>query len=758
MSYRITVRGLCEFAAREGDLDVRYQAAPSAEEGIAGHQRIAARRGTGYQSEISLQGRFGLLEVRGRADGFDPQHQRLEEFKTHRGDWQRIPAAQQALHWAQLKVHGHLYCLEQELDEIELALVYLDITSERETLLPQRFSAAELAGFFEQLCTIFLGWAEQELAHRAARDQALRQLSFPCASFRPGQRELAAAVYRCARDGGQLLAQAPTGIGKTLGTLFPTLRALPEAGLDRLFFLCARTPGRQLALNALQQLPEARPLRVLELAARDTLCEQPGLPCQGDACPLAAGFFDRLPAARQQGVQAQRLDLPTLRRIAAEHRLCPYYLGQEMARWTDLCVGDYNHCFDTTALLHGLAQANQWRVALLIDEAHNLIERARGMYSAELDPRSLAAARQAAPKALKSVLERVARRWSALQREHGLGLSGDEAGPLFAAPAPTRQQLIPLPEALLKVLEEACAVLAGWRQEHGELPAALLDFYFEALALCRLGESFGEHSLFELSLPAGARRARLALRNLLPAPFVGPRLTAAHSVVLFSATLAPARYQRDLLGLAADSRWLEIGSPFAASQLQVRLTPLSTRQADRQRSLAPLVELVAEQCRSQPGNYLLFCSSFDYLQRIAAQLTSAHPQIPLWSQQRSMDEAARRTFLERFVEGGRGIGLAVLGGVFGEGIDLPGERLIGAFVATLGLPPPDLLNEELRRRLQERFGRGREYAYLVPGLQKVIQAAGRVIRGPADRGTLHLIDDRFARREVRALLPGWWGI
>src|SRR5690606_11197662 len=161
---------------------------------------------------------------------------------------------------------------------------------------------------------------------------------------------------------------------------------------------------------------------------------------------------------------------------------------------------------------------------------------------------------------------------------------------------------------------------------------------------------------------------------------------------------------------------------------------------------------------SRPGNYLLFCSSFDYLQRIAAQLTSAHPQIPLWSQQRSMDETARRAFLERFVEGGHGIGLAVLGGVFGEGIDLPGERLIGAFVATLGLPPPDLLTEALRRRLQQRFGRGREYAYLVPGLQKVIQAAGRVIRGPADRGTLHLIDDRFARREVRALLPSWWGI
>lgn len=237
---------------------------------------------------------------------------------------------------------------------------------------------------------------------------------------------MAEATYKAVATGKALLVEAPTGIGKTLGSLFPVLKAMPRHGLDRVAFLTMKTTGRQLALSAVNQLdpgPERR-LRVLELVARDKACEHPDLACHGDSCPLAQGFYDRLPQARQAAVAHARLDRAGLREVALAHRLCPYYLGQEMARWCDLVVGDVNHYFDASALLHGLAQARQWRLALLVDEAHNLIDRARGMYSASIDQRSLARLSKEAPAALKQPLARVVRQWQAVVREHG----GDQPG------------------------------------------------------------------------------------------------------------------------------------------------------------------------------------------------------------------------------------------------------------------------------------------------------------------------------------------
>ncbi len=246
---------------------------------------------------------------------------------------------------------------------------------------------------------------------------------------------------------------------------------------------------------------------------------------------------------------------------------------------------------------------------------------------------------------------------------------------------------------------------------------------------------------------------------MLPGHFLAPRHAAARASVLFSATLTPRPFYADLLGLPADSAWLEVESPYAAAQLDVRIEgSVSTRLRDRAGSLAPIARLMASRYAAQPGNYLAFFSSFDYLQRAADAFRAGHPAIPVWTQSPGMDAAARDAFLERFTPDGAGIGFAVLGGQFGEGIDLPGRRLIGAFIATLGLPQFNPVNEALRRCIHARFGTGYEYAYLYPGLRRVVQAAGRVIRGPADRGCVHLIDDRFSRAEVRRLLPSWWRV
>ncbi len=754
--YTVAVRTLCDFTARQGDLDLRFTPSPSAQEGIAGHALVAGRRGGAYLSEVPLAMEVDGLMVRGRADGFDPQRQRVEEIKTHKGPLDAVPANHRHLHWAQLKVYGAMLCAQQALGEIELALVYLDIGTNKETVLTERHTSTDLQAFLRDLCARFRDWAEQEAAHRKARDAALQTLRFPHDDFRAGQRLLAESVYKATVAGRCLLAQAPTGIGKTVGTLFPMLKACPGQQVDKVYFLSAKSSGRALALGAMQRLsqgPDAAPWRVLELVARDKACVHPDKACHGESCPLARGFYDRLPMARQACVDAARttlLDQTALAGIAQAHGVCPYYLGQEMARWADVVVGDYNYYFDANAMLHGLAQANQWRVGVLVDEAHNLVERGRKMYSAELDQDSLRALKTTAPAALRKPLDRLLRSWSALNR----GVTQDYQ--VFDA----------IPEAWLGALQHAIGAITTFFSEHPtDIDAPLQTFYLEALHFARLADTFDAHTLCDLSrrswgsggLGAGRTSSTLSLRNVIPAPFLKPRFEAARSVTLFSATLQAQAYHRRLLGLPDDTVWVDVPSPFSAQQLQVHIARhISTRWPDRQRSMPDVVELIAQQYQKRPGNYLAFFSSHDYLLEAAAMLSARHADIPVWQQSRRMSEQAQHDFLARFTPEGQGIGFAVLGGSFAEGVDLPGRRLIGAFIATLGLPQLNPVNEAMRDKLDALMGAGYDYAYVYPGLQKVVQAAGRVIRTADDEGVVHLLDDRYARREIRALLPDWW--
>ncbi|HYP34383.1 MAG TPA: ATP-dependent DNA helicase, partial [Burkholderiaceae bacterium] len=404
----------------------------------------------------------------------------------------------------------------------------------------------------------------------------------------------------------------------------------------------------------------------------------------------------------------------------------------------------YNYYFDLGGMLHGLAHAEDWRVGVLVDEAHNLVPRAREMYSATLSRAALDGVRPRAPAAVAPALKRLARTCNEIvgrQRE----------------PYAVHEEL---PQGLLAALQNLNSAIAEHSAAHpDDVPPELLQFWFDTLHFTRLAESFGTHSLFDVTIADDAQRdVTLCLRNLVPASFLKPRFLAARTTTLFSATLTPMHFHADLLGLPPDTAWVDVASPFDAAQLRVQVAPLSTRFAHRPASLAPIVDLMASQFADAPGNYLAFFSSFDYLDQVAGLFRALHPEVPAWTQARQMTEGARADFLARFQAGGRGIGFAVLGGAFAEAVDLPGERLIGAFIATLGLPQVNPVNEQMKARLETLFGAGHDYTYLFPGLQKVVQAAGRVIRTTTDEGVVYLIDDRFRRAEVRRLLPSWWQV
>ena len=787
--YTVSVRNLCEFAAKTGDLDLRFKPTPTANEGREGHQLVASRRGEGHEAEVSLCGTYQELRIRGRADGYDPSSNVLEEVKTFRGRVEAIAPNHSELHWAQLKVYGWLMCQDRELPRITLALVYFDVVEQTEHPIHEQFEAHELEVFYNAHCDSFLVWARTEMAHRNNRDAALRATEFPQLPFRPGQHDLASGVYRVALQSKTLLVQAPTGIGKTIGVVYPALRAMPERGIDKIFYLTAKTPGRQVALEALEKVKGHRhdfPLRVVELVAKHKSCEHRDLVCHGQSCPLASGFYNRLPAARISAVQSLWLGQTQLRHVALAHNICPYYLGHEMVRWADVVVGDYNYYFDRSAMLYALTQESNWRVSVLIDEAHNLYSRACSMYSETLMQAEAINLRSQIPTALKGELNGLLNQWQLV-----LGGSARDS-----ADAPWKL-LGEVPENWLRSLRNFNSAVSEYINERpSEAHGEFLNFYFETVGFAELASAFGEHSLCELARDAlvaplptpgidttsGVRRlssrqlalvqsepyddlaggdemaGSLALRNIVPSHFIAKRIAAADSLVMFSATLNPADYYINLLGLPDETIVLDIACPFDPEQLSVIIKPISTRRDDRLDSLDDLVQAIASQYTAQPGNYLAFFGSFDYMEMAQRRLQELYPHMPVWAQDRAMAESSRHAYLQRFEAGGQGIGFAVLGGAFGEGVDLPGRRLIGAFVATQGLPQFDAVNKVICERMQTLFGRGYDYTYLFPGIQKVVQAAGRVIRTQTDTGIVMLLDDRYQELRYRKLLPAWWRI
>lgn len=355
--------------------------------------------------------------MRGRADGFNEGERLVEEVKTYRGTLDSIPENRRALHLAQAKIYAALLCQQMALPSLRVAVVYYEISPQEETPFFEECSAGDLRAFYEGLCEKFFVWAIRELEHRRRRDDALAELHFVHLAIRGGQRELAANVYHAVKVGRHLMAQAPTGIGKTIGTIYPALKACTAGSLDKVFFLTAKTSGQQSAIEALAAIGRSNPaldLRTIQIVARDKACEHPGKSCHGDSCPMARGFYDRLPAAREAAVAGNaNLDRETLRLVARHHTVCPYYLTLELVRWSDVVVADYNYFFDTSALLHALTLANEWKVAVLVDEAHNLIERARSMYTAQLSQAALEACVHGHP-VLARPLAALRRAWSML--------------------------------------------------------------------------------------------------------------------------------------------------------------------------------------------------------------------------------------------------------------------------------------------------------------------------------------------------------
>jgi DNA excision repair protein ERCC-2 len=749
----VAVRALVEFSAKIGSIDYSFTPSPSGQEGIEGHQKVAARRTDHYQTELSLSIQYKNIRFKGRADGYNPDTHCIEEIKTFYGNIDSIPDNHTQLHWAQVKCYGWMFCKERAIDQISLAIIYFNLTDEQEHRIESRFHIDQLTSECEAWAEVYWRWQNLINARMQSLHSWIEQLKFPFQEMHASQRVMAETVFKAAAMKRVVLAEAPTGTGKTLASLFPAIKSLTRTAVDKIFYLTAKSTGKQLALDAVKLIATDReplsPLRTLELTALEKICLEPDKECRGDSCTYALGFYDKLPAARVDTNEQTILDKPLLEKIARKHQICPFYLSMEMARWADLVIADINYYFDGTPLLLALTQEFQWKPYLLIDESHNLVERARQMFSAGINRNDLANAKKQAPEKIKKILGRINKHWLELIKT--------------IPPESHEYAVLPhLPEKLLGSLQDFTNHYTTYLQEHPEdaLKHPLLrDFFFSALGIQRIFEMINDDFCIDMQA-VGSKSELLTLRNLIPAKVLAARLGFAEAAVFFSATLSPAHYFQSMLGLPEDCVSINVPSPFSAEQLDVKIAHrISTRYKDRKQSIPQICELIVKQLQQVPGNALAFFSSYEFLEQVESSLRkSLSPEINLVVQEKRMTEDDRESFIKQFGQQKNLLGLVVLGGAFSEGIDLPGDQLKGAFIATLGLPQINPVNENICRLLQKKFEQGYAFTYTYPGLQKVIQAAGRVIRSENDTGYLWLMDDRYEESHIKNLLPDWWGL
>jgi len=757
----IAVRALVAHVLASGDLSYGFWGMSRNVDAIRAHQKIQKSRPAGYQPEVAVSHEVAAedltLVVSGRIDGvFEPPPEAtearlyIEEIKTTTGDLDRYKTEDDPLHWGQAKTYAYMVARDRELADIDVQLTYCHLESGRQLTLKRTITFTALESFFNELIGRYLAWAKRLAAWQQLRDKSVSALPFPYPDYRPGQRPMAVNTYNAIRQGRQLMVQAPTGIGKTMAALFPAVKSLGQGKVAKIFYLTARTTARTVAEKAVGTLYDAGlRIKCLTLTAKDKICFEAEAACSGEECPYAEGFHDRIQEA-VEALFARRdlLDRGAVEAAAITHRVCPFELSLELARWADVIVCDYNYAFDPRVFLRRFFLEEPDRYVFLVDEAHNLVDRARDMFSAEIYKKPFLDLKRSVRDRLPGLyktLGRIDRCLLACRKRCEAG------GDSLSDPAP--------PEALPPLLKEYLYRAESWltRNEPAPFREALLDLYFSVSGFLKIFEQFDESYVTCMEKTGADLKVKLFCMN--PADHLKAALTRCDTAIFFSATLAPADYFRYLLGCSESAGQLSLDSPFPEENLCLLTSGrISTRYRHREKSLASVADAICAVVNSRIGNYLLFFPSYAYLEQVYSELAPRLPGVDMLLQTPGMTETDRGLFLERFSLSGETslAGLVVMGGIFGEGIDLVGERLSGAVVVGVGLPGICLENELIRDYFARTSGKGFEYAYMYPGFNRVLQAAGRVIRSDTDRGVVLLIDERFAAYQYRRLFPGHW--
>ncbi|MGI5947578.1 MAG: ATP-dependent DNA helicase [Lachnospiraceae bacterium] len=764
---RISVRNLVEFVLRSGDLDNRKTAGSQKEAMQAGsrlHRKIQKKMGAGYQAEVPLKHQIQeegfLIQVEGRADGIltEPSGVTIDEIKCMYMDVNRLEEAV-PVHMAQAACYGYLYGLEHSLSSICIQITYCNIETEEIRRFRKEWSWEELSQWFSGLIHEYVKWAEYLYHNAVRRTESIKDLEFPY-PYRKGQKELAVSVYKSIARERNLFIQAPTGIGKTLSCVYPALKAMGEEKADKLFYLTAKTITRTVAEETFQILREkGLYLKSVTITAKEKLCFQEKLECNPDACPYAKGHYDRVNDAVFDIIHQEfGITRETVLQYARQYQVCPFEFCLDITNWTDAIICDYNYVFDPDVKLKRyFAEGNATgKYLFLVDEAHNLVGRAREMYSAGLKKEDVLLVKRIfhnRSEKIKKLLDACNRDLLTLKREC------------------TRYEILPSVDFLMLHIRPLFEELEKYLDEHPEFEDRdlVLDFYFNLRAFLYVQDRLDDHyQIYTELLPSGEFLLRLFCVN--PAKNLKECMAQAVSTIFFSATLLPVPYYKELLSGDKEEYAVYANSPFPGShKILLVATEVSSRYSRRnQREYEKTSDYIEAIVNGKQGNYLVFCPSYQYMREIESILRSRWENEPeygsdgrqrmeLLVQSPNMTEQEKEEFLAEFDKSGRSMAaLCVIGGAFSEGIDLRGEKLIGVVIIGTGLPMVCTEQEILKGYFDEKEEKGFDYAYQYPGMNKVMQAAGRLIRTMEDRGVIALLDDRFLQADYQSLFPREW--
>lgn len=758
---RISVRSLVEFILRSGDIDNRIAAVDKDAMLMGGkiHRKIQRQMGAGYHAEVPLKCEIAckgfVLSIEGRADGImeTPAGFVIDEIK---GILRELDTVEEpvGVHLAQAKCYAYMYASQRELEEIGVQMTYCNMETEEIKRFQSVYGYEELKGWFLDLAGRYEKWARYQIRWKEKRDASIKGIEFPFA-YREGQKNLAASVYRTILRRKKLFIQAPTGVGKTMATVFPAVKAIGEGLGEKLFYLTARTITRTVAWQAFDTLKEqALRMKVLVLTAKDKICFCEETNCNPDACPYARGHYDRVnDAVYELLTTSDEMSREIVEEQARKWEVCPHEMSLDVSEWVDAVICDYNYVFDPNAHLRRFfGEGIKGEYLFLVDEAHNLVERGREMYSAALYKEDILRIKRLVRTEdgrLAKRLEECNKQFLALKRECEDYQVLDSVSHIYL-------KLMNLMAELERFLEEC-------RKE--EIRKDVLDYYFDVRRFISTHERLDENYMIYSELE-GNGHFKIRLFCVNPAANLKEFLEKGNSTIFFSATLLPIHYYKKLLSTEKDDYAVYAESPFDIKKRLLLLgTDVNTRYTSRGEEMyRRYARYLSKMTSAWRGNYIAFFPSYRFMEAVYEEFLSlkeadnAAPMVDAVMQSQYMSEEAREIFLENFEEERDNslLGFCVMGGIFSEGIDLTGDQLVGAAVIGTGLPQVCRERELLKQHFDAQGLWGFDYAYLYPGMNKVLQSAGRVIRTDEDRGIILLLDERFRDGRYQEVFPREW--
>jgi Rad3-related DNA helicase len=752
---KISVRNLIEFILRTGDIDSGFAGSKRAVDGTRIHRKIQKAQKDNYQAEVSVKHRLEYekfcLIIEGRIDGIikNENNYCIDEIKSVIQPLINIDENYNPLHWAQAQCYAYIFATNEHLTTIDVRLTYCEVESEEIKIFTRNYSYAELTEIFNSIINQYLVWANYSYDWQMLRNDSIKTLQFPFSQYRKGQRELAISSYKAVKHKKTLFVKAPTGIGKTISTLFPSLKALGEGHTSKIFYLTAKTITRSVAEETLSLMRQQKiRLKTVTLTAKEKICFKEKVDCHPESCEFACGHFNRINVAIYDILlQNDEFNRNNIEAHARKHQVCPFEFALDLTLWCDVIICDYNYVFDPQVYLKRFFIEKGGDFTFLIDEAHNLVDRARDMFSASLNKSAFSEIKKessASQTAITKAAGKIIRTINSLKNEH--------------LQEQTSKSIKERPEKLYSDLKKFVvdieAILLKNRKKENE---SLLQLYFDALIFIKIAELYDNR--YVTFIEKRGTEISVKLFCIDPSFLLSESLKRGRSAILFSATLAPLPYFREILGGAADDPTISLTSPFETENRCLLIaSDISTKFNQREQSFRAIVDCITAVIEKKSGNYIVFFPSYVYMNSVAELFRNENPSTKIIVQESSMSETARVDFLNVFQPNPQEttLGFCVLGGMFSEGIDLKSDRLIGAIIVGVGLPQICAERDIIKEYFQTKNNLGFEYAYMYPGMNKVMQAAGRVIRTEQDKGIIILIDTRFTYQHYRNLFPTEW--